>query len=114
VVGCAACHIPTLRTGASPVPALAYRAFPAYTDLLLHDLGPALADICLGLAAPSEFRTEPLLDLRDAKQFLHDGRAATLEQAIELHGGEASRARDRFKALAPGERLALEAFLKAL
>jgi CxxC motif-containing protein (DUF1111 family) len=113
-VGCAACHIPTLRTGASPVPALAYRAFPAYTDLLLHDLGPALADICLGLAAPSEFRTEPLLDLRDAKQFLHDGRAATLEQAIELHGGEASRARDRFKALAPGERLALEAFLKAL
>jgi CxxC motif-containing protein (DUF1111 family) len=81
---------------------------------LLHDLGPTLADICLGLATPSEFRTEPLLDLRDAKQFLHDGRATTLQQAIELHGGEASRARDRFTALAPGERLALEAFLKAL
>jgi CxxC motif-containing protein (DUF1111 family) len=113
-LGCATCHIPTLRTGASPIPALAYRTFPAYTDLLLHDLGPALADICLGRATPSEFRTEPLLDLRDAKQFLHDGRATTLQQAIELHGGEASRARDRFKALAPGERLALEAFLKAL
>jgi len=113
-LGCATCHIPTLRTGASPIPALAYRTFPAYTDLLLHELGPALADICLGRATPSEFRTEPLLDLRDAKQFLHDGRATTLQQAIELHGGEASRARDRFKALAPGERLALEAFLKAL
>jgi CxxC motif-containing protein (DUF1111 family) len=113
-IGCAACHIPKLRTGYSPVPALANREFPAYTDLLLHDMGPELADICLGLAAPADFRTEPLLDLRDAKKFLHDGRAATPEQAIELHGGEGAGARDRFKALPAADRTAIVAFLKSL
>jgi len=113
-IGCAACHVPTLRTGDSPVPALRNKEFPAYTDLLLHDMGPDLADICLGLATLSEFRTEPLLDLRDAKAFLHDGRDTTLGQAIEAHGGEASGARDRFKALPPADRNALIAFLKSL
>jgi CxxC motif-containing protein (DUF1111 family) len=113
-LGCAACHIPTLRTGDSPVAALRHREFAAYTDLLLHDMGPNLADICLGLATPSQFRTEPLIDLRDAATFLHDGRASTLEQAIEAHGGEAAGARDRFKALSPADRAALSAFLKSL
>ncbi len=113
-IGCAACHLPTLRTGPSPVPALSRKEFAAFTDLLLHDMGEGLADICLGLATPAEFRTEPLLDLRDAKHFLHDGRAATLEQAIELHGGEAAAARDRFKGLPAADRAALIAFLKSL
>ena len=113
-IGCASCHIPTLRTGGSPVRALAHRDFPAYTDLLLHDMGPDLADICLGIATPSDFRTEPLLDLRDAKTFLHDGQATTLEQAIDLHGGEGSGARDRFKVLSAADRSAIIAFLKAL
>lgn len=113
-IGCATCHIPTLRTGDSPVPALSHREFPAYTDLLLHDMGPDLGDICLGRAKPADFRTEPLLDLRDAEHFLHDGRAATLEQAVELHSGEATDARDRFHALSPAERAALIAFLKSL
>jgi CxxC motif-containing protein (DUF1111 family) len=113
-IGCAACHIPVLHTGDSPVPALRHRPFPAYTDLLLHDMGPDLADICLGLATPAEFRTEPLLDLRAAKVFLHDGRATTLEQAVELHGGEGGAARDRFKALPAADRAALIAFLKSL
>ena len=113
-IGCAACHVPTLRTGPSPIHALDRKEFPAYTDLLLHDMGPELADICLGRATPSEFRTEPLIDLRDAKNFLHDGRATTLEQAIAAHGGEGSGARDRFGALAPAERSALIAFLESL
>jgi CxxC motif-containing protein (DUF1111 family) len=113
-IGCATCHIPTLRTGYSPVPALSNQAFSAYTDLLLHDMGADLADICLGLASPTDFRTEPLLDLRGAERFLHDGRATTLEQAIELHGGEGSGARDRFKALSAADRAALVAFLKSL
>jgi len=113
-IGCAACHIPTLRTGDSPVAALRHREFAAYTDLLLHDMGPDLADICLGRATPSQFRTEPLIDLRDAQRFLHDGRATTPEQAIEAHGGEAAGARDRFKALPPADRAALTAFLKSL
>jgi CxxC motif-containing protein (DUF1111 family) len=113
-IGCASCHFPTLRTGRNPVRALDRRQFFAYTDLLLHDMGPDLADICLGLAEPSEFRTEPLIGLHLAHHFLHDGRADSLEQAIELHGGEGSRARDRFKALTPKERGALIAFLKTL
>ena len=96
------------------MPALRNRTFAAYTDLLLHDMGAGLADICLGLASPADFRTEPLLDLRGAEHFLHDGRAATLEQAIELHGGEGSGARDRFEALSAADRAALVAFLKSL
>src|SRR5439155_193549 len=93
-IGCAAGHVPALVTGPSPVRALSLKIFLPYTDLLLHDMGPALADICLGDALPSEFRTEPLMGLRFATTFLHDGRAATIAEAIRLHGGEASRTRD--------------------
>src|SRR5256886_4863971 len=100
-IGCAACHVPTLRTGPSPIAALSNKEFAAYSDLLLHDMGPDLADICLGLATPAEFRTEPLIALRFATHFLHDGRATTLDQALAQHGGEAAGARDRFKALPP-------------
>jgi CxxC motif-containing protein (DUF1111 family) len=113
-IGCTGCHIPTLQTGNSPVSALKNKTFFAYTDLLLHDMGPDLADVCLGLATPSDFRTEPLIGLRFAKEFLHDARAKTLEQAIELHGGEGAGARDRFKKLSAPDRAALVAFLKSL
>jgi len=113
-IGCATCHVPVLRTGNSPIAALRDKDVAAYTDLLLHDMGQDLADICLGLATPSEFRTEPLIDLRDQKQFLHDGRAKSVEQAVELHGGEATGARDRFKSLPPPDRAALLKFLRAL
>src|SRR6266487_1282212 len=113
-IGCARCHIPALRTGDSPVAALRRREVAAYTDLLLHDMGPELADICLGLATPAEFRTEPLMGVRLMSRFLHDGRAKSLEQAIDEHGGEATAARDRFLALPAGERAAIVAFLKTL
>jgi CxxC motif-containing protein (DUF1111 family) len=113
-VGCTGCHIPMLRTGDSPITALRNKDVAAYTDLLLHDMGPDLADICLTEATPSEFRTEPLIGLRVATQFLHDGRAKTLEQAIQMHGGEGSRARDGFLGLSETERAALIAFLKTL
>ena len=113
-IGCATCHIPTLRTGPRGMPALRNRDIPAYTDLLLHDMGPDLADICLGQAGPADFRTEPLIDLRGAEHFLHDGRATTLEQAIEQHGGEGTGARDRFKGLSATDRAAVVAFLKSL
>ena len=114
LVGCTGCHVPELRTGDSPLRALRNRTVAAYTDMLLHDMGPALADICLGQAEPAEFRTEPLMGLRLSASFLHDGRAATIEQAVELHGGEAARARDRFLALSPAARAALLAFLESL
>jgi CxxC motif-containing protein (DUF1111 family) len=113
-IGCQRCHLPALRTGANPVAALSHRDVAAYTDLLLHDMGPELADICLGLATPAEFRTEPLMGVRLSSRFLHDGRAATLERAIELHGGEGARSRSLFLALSPVEKAALIAFLKTL
>jgi len=87
---------------------------PAFTDLLLHDMGPTLADICLGQALPAEFRTEPLMGLRFKSAFLHDGRATTIEQAIDFHGGEAQASRDRFAGLPAGERAAIVRFLRGL
>jgi len=77
-------------------------------------MGPELGDICLGLATPQEFRTEPLMGLRLSPRFLHDGRAATLEAAVELHGGEGLGSREAFRQLAEAERAALIAFLKTL
>lgn len=112
--GCADCHVPVLRTGDNPIAALHHKEVAAYTDLLLHDMGAELADICFALATPTEFRTEPLMGLRLATQFLHDGRAKTPEQAIELHGGEGAKARDLFRALPAADRAALVAFLKTL
>ena len=113
-IGCVACHVPALQTGSYPSKALSNKVVPAYTDLLLHDMGSDLADICLGLAEPSEFRTEPLMDMRFKSVYLHDGRAPTIEAAIELHGGEATAARDRFVQLSSQQRAALARFLKGL
>jgi CxxC motif-containing protein (DUF1111 family) len=113
-VGCARCHLPSLRTGDSPIAALSHRKFPAYTDLLLHDMGAELADICLGQATPSEFRTEPLMGARVLERFMHDGRATSIEQAIQLHGGEAAHARDGFLRLSQADQAALVAFIKTL
>ncbi len=96
------------------VRALRSKRVDAYTDLLLHDMGPERADICLGLAEPSEFRTEPLMGLRLRDKFLHDGGAATIEEAIGLHGGEGTAARDRFRRLSALERAALLKFLSSL
>src|SRR5262249_54379016 len=103
-IGCAACHVPLLETGDNPVRALAYRKVAASTALLLHDMGPDLADICLGLAAPSEFRTEPLMGLHLMPSFLHDGRAQNVEEAIRAHGGEGIASRDRFAGLSADDR----------
>jgi CxxC motif-containing protein (DUF1111 family) len=120
-LGCQSCHEPTLVTGNHPVRALRYREVHAYTDLLLHDMGPELADICFGEATPSEFRTEPLMGLRFSAEieegephFLHDGRATSIEEAVRLHGGEAQAARDRFVALSEYDRKALLEFLTSL
>jgi CxxC motif-containing protein (DUF1111 family) len=113
-IGCASCHVPALVTGPNRVGALSLKVVPAYTDLLLHDMGDDLADICLGDAAPAEFRTEPLMGVRFATAFLHDGRAATIEQAVGLHGGEAAASRNRFLRLSPFARAAVVRFLKTL
>lgn len=120
-VKCDACHTPRLTTGPSPIPALAGRQVDLYSDLLLHDMGPELAD---GRpdegASGSEWRTTPLWGLRLMRQFLngdafllHDGRAHTVDEAIRLHGGEASAVRAAYLALTPAQRSALLSFVES-
>src|SRR5881628_232434 len=113
-IGCDGCHVPRLRTGDNPVRVLSHKYVDAYTDLLLHDMGPDLADICLGQATPAEFRTEPLMGLRFKATFLHDGRASSIDEAIRLHAGEAAGARDRFLKLSDRQRATLLRFLGGL
>jgi CxxC motif-containing protein (DUF1111 family) len=113
--GCANCHVPRMQTGGDSVAALRGQTVSLYSDLLLHDMGPDLADgIEMGVAGGSEWRTTPLWGVSQKLFLLHDGRARTLEEAIALHGGEAAAARARFLQLAPRERSALLSFLKAL
>ncbi len=127
-IGCATCHIPTLETGASPVPQLSNQNADLYSDLLLHDMGDGsngLADNRPdGDASGREWRTAPLWGTRIVADFLggqafylHDGRAQTLEEAIRYHGGDGSEARpskEEFDKLPAGEKQALIAFLESL
>lgn len=112
--GCADCHIPTMRTGPNASPALNRRDVSLYSDLLLHDMGPALADVCGTGARPSEWRTARLWGLRFRTSFLHDGRAPDAETAVRLHDGEAAAARDAFAALSEEQRAALLLFLGSI
>jgi CxxC motif-containing protein (DUF1111 family) len=98
-LGCARCHTPSLRTGRSEVTALDRKTVHLYSDLLLHDMGPELADVCGYDAAPAELRTEMLMGLGHRQGFLHDGRTGDLREAILAHGGEAQGARDAFARL---------------
>jgi CxxC motif-containing protein (DUF1111 family) len=113
-IGCATCHVPKLYAGENHIAAVSHHVVPAYTDLLLHDMGSGLADICTGQALPGEFRTEPLWGLRFRLVFLHDGHAPTIDAAIQLHGGEGKDARDRYLALSDEERATLLQFLGSL
>lgn len=121
-VRCSSCHVTTLTTGASNIAALDRKTFHPYTDLLLHDMGPALDDgYTEGNALTSEWRTAPLwgIGLAEASQgrrpyYLHDGRATTLEAAIAFHGGEASRSRAAYDTLSAEDRRRLLAFLRSL
>lgn len=98
-LGCVGCHVPVLRAGPSPVAAISGQAIALYSDLLLHDMGPDLEGTCSVGAGTGEYRTEPLMGLRYRKEFLHDGRAGRVIDAVLLHGGEAQQARSRFAAL---------------
>jgi len=113
-IGCASCHVPSMETGPSPVAALDRQRIYLYSDLLLHDMGEALADACGPQAAPSELRTEMLMGLGRRHRFLHDSRAFSVSQAIEMHGGEAAPVRDRFLALPLARQDALLRFLDTL
>jgi CxxC motif-containing protein (DUF1111 family) len=95
-IGCADCHVPTLHTRVDyPIEPLADIDAPLYSDLLLHDRGVELADgLVEGEATSREWRTAPLIGLRFFDNFMHDGRAATLEEAILVHSGEGSESAD--------------------
>jgi CxxC motif-containing protein (DUF1111 family) len=112
-VGCASCHVPALRTGPSTNPLFDDRVVPLYSDLLLHDVGTG-DGIAQGAAAPEELRTPSLWGLRFRRPLLHDGSAATIEQAIRRHASEAETARRGFEQTSPGDRAALLAFLGSL
>ena len=113
-IGCSSCHRQELRTGPSSTMALAERVIRPYSDLLLHDLGEELADVCGADAAPRELRTAPLWGLRHRARLLHDGRAGDVTTAIRAHGGEATAARDAFLALPEEARRAVIRFLGSL
>jgi CxxC motif-containing protein (DUF1111 family) len=98
-LGCASCHTPAMRTGRSRITALSHKTVNLYSDLLLHDLGPKLANVCAHDAAPEELRTTMLMGLGHRRFFLHDGRAMDLREAILAHGGEGQTARDAFHRL---------------
>jgi len=106
-VGCAKCHVPALPARDGEV--------ALYSDLLLHEMGPALDDkIVQGEATGRDWRTAPLAGLRLRGRYLHDGRATTLRDAVLAHGGEAEIVRDRFFDLSEANREAIYRFLGSL
>lgn len=113
-VGCAACHTPVLYTGPSDIAALDRKPVYLFSDLLLHDMGPDLADNCGKDASARELRTRPLWGTRLKIRWLHDGRAPSVRAAVEAHDGEARASRERFQALPPLDQEALLLFLRTL
>jgi CxxC motif-containing protein (DUF1111 family) len=130
-VGCADCHVPDVMTGANhPFSELRLQAIKPFTDLLLHDMGPDLADNS-GVAAPdrtnplapagaSEWRTPPLWGIglyaviNGHTGLLHDGRAASPLEAVLWHGGEATNVKANFMALSAADRASLLAYVNSL
>jgi CxxC motif-containing protein (DUF1111 family) len=121
-IGCAKCHRPEMKTANSPISALSNKTFYPYTDLLLHDMGPGLDDgYTEGSAETFEWRTPPLwgLGLSTSSQggsyfLMHDGRARSIDQAITLHGGEATTSRNNYQSLSQTEKDKLIKFLESL
>ena len=121
--GCTDCHVRTIITGPNhPSAELRNQTIHPYTDLLLHDMGPDLADTMgEGVASGAEWRTAPLWNIgltaavnSGNESYLHDGRARTLEEAILWHGGEGEQSKENFRTMTAGEREALIAYLRSL
>lgn len=122
--GCALCHTPTLTTGNSTVAALRNQPVNLFSDVLVHAMGPGLADnIVQGGAQGDEFRTAPLWGLGQRIFFLHDGRTTNLIEAIQAHQSagdatfgpsEANAVIDNFNKLPEGKKQDLLNFLRSL
>lgn len=121
-LNCSGCHKPAMRTGVNyTMPFLSNQRIQPFTDLLLHDMGPDLADgFTDNYATGSEWRTMPLWGIglfertNGTAFYLHDGRARSIEEAILWHGGEAERAKEAFRKLSKTDRSALLRFVKSL
>jgi len=124
-VKCTSCHLKEVQTGSgSELAEARNQTIRPYTDLLLHDMGPDLADnLVEGQASGSMWRTQPLWGIGYTERvagpgvkvgYLHDGRARTLTEAILWHGGEATTSRQLFEQLSTADRNALLAFLGSL
>lgn len=123
---CAQCHRPSYRTGEVLFPSLSSKALSGqditpYTDLLLHDMGEALADGRPDFAANGrQWRTPPLWGIglipavNGHQRLLHDGRARGVGEAILWHGGEAEPAREQFRHMPAPDRAALVQFVESL
>jgi CxxC motif-containing protein (DUF1111 family) len=128
---CAVCHRPEMSTSPvvyvvdpdSPAPQFRYIEVPAleskpvraYSDFLVHQMGPGLADgLPQGGAKGGEWRTTPLWGLRLKKFLLHDGRTSDISEAILAHGGQATMVAQNFKDLPESDKADLLAFLKSL
>ena len=108
-------------TGEHAVDALSNQLIQPFTDMLLHDMGEGLADHRPDYEATgTEWRTAPLWGIGLVKivnkhtNFLHDGRARNIEEAILWHGGEAEASQEAFKAMNKEKRDALITFLNSL
>ena len=120
--GCVKCHIPKVETGIHPtIPALSRQTIYPYTDLLLHDMGDDLADGRPDFQARgNEWRTPPLWGIglfetvNGHTNYLHDGRARNLLEAVLWHGGEAVTAKEYILLLSSEDRDALIEFLRSL
>src|SRR6185295_1716725 len=112
-LGCGACHVPTLSTGPSANPLFNRQPVPLFSDLLLHDIGTG-DGIPQAAANAEEIRTPALWGLRLRRPFLHDGSAATIEDAIGRHRQEAELAQRGFLQMPPDDRAHLLAFLRSL
>jgi CxxC motif-containing protein (DUF1111 family) len=119
---CVACHTPSFTTSAyHPKGELRNQTIRPYTDLLLHDMGPGLADsMAEGDVTAAEWRTAPLWNIgltagvAGGEGYLHDGRARTIEEAILWHGGEAEQAKENFRNMSAADREALVKFIRSL
>ncbi|RON09506.1 thiol oxidoreductase [Pseudomonas brassicacearum] len=120
--GCQSCHTPKFTTAANAAePELANQVIRPYSDLLLHDMGEGLADNRSEFQASGrDWRTPPLWGIGLTQtvsghtQFLHDGRARNLLEAVLWHGGEATAAQQQVLAFNAEQRAALLAFLNSL
>jgi CxxC motif-containing protein (DUF1111 family) len=119
-IGCPRCHVPDVTTGSThPFVELREQHIHPYSDLLVHDMGPDLADGS-GTPQASEWRTAPLWGTGMVEMvsghtgFLHDGRAQDPIEAVLWHGGEATFAQVAVTQLSGEDRAALLAFLRSL